>query len=366
MSNRRLESVARTAKAAATKSGCERKFALRIIIRRTALRLAVLAAILAIFCLWAYFTMLKMPGKTYTGRLPPLTSAQLSLRGELLRDVETLAGRIGQRNIWHYRNLTAAADFLETSLADAGYKVHRQNYLVEGKTCCNIEVEITGTKHPQQIVIIGAHYDSVLGSPGANDNASAVAAALALARRFAGKKIDKTLRFVFFVNEEPPFFQAGQMGSMFYAKNCREKNENIIAMLSLETIGYYTDKPKSQKYPPPFSLFYPSTGNFIGFVSNLYNRKLLHKTIASFRKNCKFPSVGGAIPEIIPGINWSDHQSFWRQGYPAIMVTDTAPFRYPYYHSLEDTPEKLSYDHLARVVSGLDLVITELVTKNNK
>jgi Zn-dependent M28 family amino/carboxypeptidase len=348
------------AKAAAAKSGCERIFAIRIITRRAALRIATLAAILAIFCLWAYFTMLKMPGKTYIGRIPPLTSAQLSLKDELLRDVETLAGRIGQRNIWNHRNLTAATSFLETSLADTGYKVHRQNYLVEGKTCCNIEVEITGTKHPQQIVIIGAHYDSVLGSPGANDNASAVAATLALARRFVGKKIDKTLRFVLFANEEPPFFQTSQMGSMLYAKSCREKNENIIAMLSLETIGYYTDKTKSQKYPPPFSLFYPSTGNFIGFISNLANRKLLHKTIASFRKNCKFPSEGGAIPSIVPGISWSDHWSFWKAGYPAIMVTDTAPFRYPYYHSPEDTPDKIDYDSLAIVTSGLQLVIFDL------
>jgi len=282
------------------------------------------------------------------------------LRDELLRDVETLAGRIGQRNIWNYRNLTAAVDFLETSLAEAGCKVRRQNYLVEGKTCCNIEVEVTGTKQPSQIVIIGAHYDSDFGSPGADDNASAVAATLALARRFAAQKIDKTLRFVFFTNEEMPFFQTGRMGSMFYAKNCREKNENIIAMLSLESIGYYSNQPKSQKYPSPFSLFYPSTGNFIAFVSNLSNRKLLHKAIPSFRKNCKFPSQGGAIPEFIPGISWSDHASFWHYNYPAIMVTDTAPFRYPYYHSPEDTPDKIDYDSLAIVTTGLQSVIADL------
>jgi len=364
VSNQKQEPVARTAKAAALNSGCKRTFALRIITRGAALRLTVLAAVLAIFYLWAYLTMLKMPGKSYTGKLPPLTDEQVSLRAELHRDVETLAGQIGQRNIWNYNNLTAAADFLQTSLAEAGYKPQRQNYLVEDKTCSNIEVEITGTKHPSQVVIIGAHYDSVLGSPGANDNASAVAATLALARRFAGQKTDKTLRFVFFVNEEPPFFQTAQMGSMLYAKKCKEKNENITDMLSLETIGYYTNKPKTQKYPPPFSLFYPSTGNFIGFVSNLSSRKLLHKTIASFRKNCKFPSVGGAIPEIIPGINWSDHQSFWRHGYPAIMLTDTAPFRYPYYHSAEDTPDKLCYEHLARVTSGLYTVIADLANLN--
>ena len=343
------------------KSGCERTFAIKIITRGACLRLAALAAVLAISFLWAYFTMIKMPGKSYTGPLPPLTDAQVSLRIELLRDVGKLAIQIGERNIWHYKNLTAAAAFLETSLAEAGYKVNRQNYQVEDKTCCNIEVELTGTKQPDQIIIVGAHYDTVYGSPGANDNASAVAATLALARRFAGKKTARTLRFVFFVNEEPPFFLTGQMGSMAYAKSCREKNENIIAMLSLETIGYYTDQPNSQKYPPPFSFFYPSTGNFIGFVSNLSSRKLLHKAIASFRKNCKFPSQGGAIPEFVSGINWSDHQSFWRHGYPAIMLTDTAPFRYPYYHDPDDTHDKICYDELARVTTGLESVITDLL-----
>jgi Zn-dependent M28 family amino/carboxypeptidase len=306
--------------------------------------------------------MLKMPGKSYTGELPPLTPAQASLRTELLRDVGRLAIQIGQRNIWNHQKLTAAADFLETSLAEAGYKVHRQNYQVQDKTCTNLEVEITGTKHPEQIVIIGAHYDSVLGSPGANDNASAVAATLALARRFADKKTARTLRFVFFANEEPPFFLTDQMGSFVYAKSCREKKENIVAMLSLETIGYYTNLPNSQQYPFPLSLFYPSTGDFLGFVSNLSSRKLLHKVIASFRKNCKFPSVGGAYPEFITGINWSDHSSFWHYNYPAIMLTDTAIFRYPHYHSPEDTHDKICYDELARVTSGLQTVIRDLAT----
>jgi hypothetical protein len=345
-----------------SKSKPKRTFAIKIITRAAIIRLAILAAALAVFCLWGYFTMLKMPGKSYTGPLPPLTSAQISLRDELRRDVETLAGQIGQRNIWNHKNLTAAADFLETSLAEAGYKVRRQNYLVENLICCNLEAEITAAEQPEQIVIIGAHYDTVYGSPGANDNGSAVAATLALARHFADKKTDRTLRFVFFANEEPPFFQTGQMGSMAYAKSCREKEENIIAMISLETIGYYTDKPNSQKYPFPLSLFYPSTGNFIGFVSNTSSRKLLHTAIASFRKNCKFPSQGGSLPEIVPGINWSDHASFWHYNYPAIMLTDTAIFRYPHYHCPQDTHDKICYDELARVTTGLQDVIRHLAT----
>lgn len=301
-----------------------------------------------------------MPGKSYTGELPPLTSAQALLRDELVRDVEKLAGQIGERNIWHYPNLTAAADFLETSLAEAGYEVRRQNFQAQGKTCCNIEVQIKGSTHPDQIVVIGAHYDSVLGSPGANDNASAVAATLALARRFAAKKTARTLRFVLFTNEEPPFYQTGQMGSLFYAKSCRQNGDRIIAMFSLETIGYYTDQPNSQTYPFPFNLVYPSTGNFLGFISDLSSRKLLYKAIASFRRNCRFPSEGGAIPAFVPGITWSDHASFWQQGYPAIMVTDTAPYRYPYYHTEDDTLDKIDFRSLAIVTTGLQSVITDI------
>ena len=304
--------------------------------------------------------MTRMPGRSYAGALPPLTDAQVLLRDELIRDVEKLADEIGERNIWQYKNLTSAAEFIRSSLVDSGYEVRLQNYQVEGKTCSNIEAEIVGTKQPDEIVVVGAHYDSVYGSAGANDNGSAVAAALALARRFAGKNTARTLRFVLFVNEEPPFFQTDRMGSMVYAKSCREKNENIVAMLSLETIGYYSNKPKSQKYPFPFGLVYPTTGDFIGFVSDLSSRKTLHKVVASFRKNCKFPSQAGSAPRIIPGVGWSDHWSFWKHGYPAVMVTDTAPFRYPYYHSPEDTPDKIDYDSLARVVFGLHHVIADL------
>jgi len=313
--------------------------------------------------------MIKMPGKTYGGPLPALTAAQASMREELVRDVGKLASEIGERNIWRYQNLVAAAHFIETSLAEAGppdgrqagYRISWQDFSVQDKICCNIEGQIVGARHPEQIVIIGAHYDSVFDSPGADDNGSGVAAILALARRFAGEKPARTLRFVLFANEEPPFFQTNEMGSLVYAKSCRAKGDNIIAMLCLESIGYYCEQPNSQKYPFPFSLMYPSTGSFIGFVSNLSSRKILRKVVTSFRENCKFPSQAGAVPEIVPGINWSDHWSFWRQGYPAIMITDTAPFRYPYYHTPEDTADRIDYDRLSRVVCGLGAVIAELV-----
>jgi len=333
---------------------------MKIVTKGAIIRIAVLATILVIFLAWADLVMIRIPGESYSGQLPPLTDGQRRLQDELAEGVRKLAGEIGERNIWQYKKLAAAADFIGTSLTGAGYKPVRQNYTVENQTCCNIEAELKGARNPEQIIVVGAHYDSVYGSPGANDNGSGVAAVLAIAKYFADKKAAKTLRFVLFVNEEPPFFQNGQMGSMIYAKDCKSKNENIIAMMSLETIGYYSSRPNSQKYPFPFSLIYPSTGNFIGFVSNLSSRQLLHTVVDLFRKNCKFPSQAGAVPEIIPGIGWSDHWSFWRQGYQAIMVTDTAPFRYPYYHQPDDTPEKIDYEGFARVVSGIQTVLGEM------
>jgi len=150
------------------------------------------------------------------------------------------------------------------------------------------------------------------------------------------------------------------MGSVRYARRSRERGENIVAMLSLETIGYYSDTPGSQHYPFPLSLFYPSTGNFLAFVSNLKSRSLLHDAIATFRRHARFPSDGVAAPAAIPGVDWSDHGSFWAAGYPALMVNDTAPYRYPHYHRESDTPDKVDYERLARVVTGLAVVVRTL------
>lgn len=228
---------------------------------------------------------------------------------------------------------------------------------------CLCEVEIPGSSATEEIVILGAHYDSAIGSPGANDNASAVAALLEIARLFSTQQCRRTLRFVFFTNEESPLFQTADMGSLVYARRSRKLNEKIVAMLCLETIGYYSNEKGSQKYPFPFNYFYPDTGNFLAFVGNLASRKLVHQAIASFRRHASFPSEGAAAPEWIVGISWSDQWSFWQENYPAIMLTDTAPFRYPAYHTEMDTPEKVDYTCLARVVQGLFGVTLELAGK---
>lgn len=308
--------------------------------------------------------MIRMPNDSFRGSLPPLTDEQRRLEDDLRASVQQLAGTIGERNLFHYKQLVAAADYVHTTLAGFGYEVRRQNYLVAGQTCANLEAEVRGTDKPEDILVIGAHYDSVQGSPGANDNATGVAALLALARAFANTQPSCTVRFVAFTNEEPPFFQSRHMGSRVYAQRCHAQGEKIMLMLSLETIGYYSEKPGSQSYPFPLSFFYPSTGNFIAFVSKMEYASWVRQLLTAFRRQAQFPSEGGAVWEWIPGVAWSDHWSFWKEGYPAVMVTDTAPNRYPHYHMATDTPDKIDYARMARVVSGLQRVIMEVAGRS--
>ncbi len=317
----------------------------------------VLIAVAAVLALLWWFGI-RMPGKNIS-KAAPLSPDEVTLREELRADVQKLAGEIGERNMRHYPQLNAAADFIENSFSRAGLHPRRDSYDLHGQACHNIEAEIPGT-HPE-IILIGAHYDSVFGSPGANDNGSGVAATLALARRFAGRKPEHTLRFVAFANEEPPYFLSGEMGSLVYAGRCKARGDKISAMISLETIGYFSDAPHSQTYPSRvLGAFYPKFGNFIGFVANVHSRVLLRRVIALFRRHAKIPSEGAALPSFVPGVSWSDQWSFWRNGYPGIMITDTAPFRYPYYHSANDTPDKLDYERFTLVVSGMEKVIEDL------
>ena len=152
------------------------------------------------------------------------------------------------------------------------------------------------------------------------------------------------------------------MGSFVYARRCKARGDQISAMISLETIGYFSDAPHSQTYPSlGLGAFYPTTGNFIGFVGNVRSRSLLRQAISLFRQQRKLPSEGAALPSFIPGVGWSDQWAFWQHGYPGVMITDTAPFRYPHYHAATDTPDKLDYDRFALVVSGVERIIEELV-----
>ena len=285
-------------------------------------------------------------------------------REALRAHVETLAGAIGERNIFQPRALSDAASFITGEWRRQGYEVTPQTYECRGLPCANLEVTRRGARMPEEIILVGAHYDSVSGSPGADDNASGAAALLELSRLFADAAPARTVRFVAFVNEEPPLYLTDAMGSHVYAAAARRRSDDIRLMIALETIGYHRDEPGSQHYPPLFGLFYPDRGNFIAFVSNLRSRRLLRRTVELFRAHSGFPAEYLATPALVPGVSWSDHRSFWKQAYRALMVTDTAFYRYPHYHSPEDTPDKLNYDALARVADGLGKAVATLAAED--
>ncbi len=310
----------------------------------------------------ALFTyMITMPGNSYVGELPALDEAGQDTAKRFATHVAVLCRNPAGRNFIEKQGLESARKYIAEQFQASGYQVEFQEYQLSGDVVANIEVTHTGTTHPDEIIIVGAHYDAVFGAPGANDNGSGVAAMLELADRFKDKNFPRTVRFVAFVNEEPPNFMTGDMGSYVYAKRAAKEKDNIIAMFALETIGYFRDETGSQHYPPFFNLFYPNKGNFIAFVGNLGSRKFVTKSIRLFREHAAFPSEGLAAPAIIPGVSWSDHWSFWKHGYPAIMITDTAPYRYPYYHSPEDTPDKVDYEKMVLVVKGLEKMIEEFL-----
>jgi Zn-dependent M28 family amino/carboxypeptidase len=301
-----------------------------------------------------------MPGRSHQGALPPSTVDETAVAGELHRHVQTLAGDIGERHVGRPAALRAAAAYIEAQLRSYGYAVAAQPFAAREVTVSNLEAELRGTRDPGRVLIVGAHYDSAPGTPGANDNGSGVAATLVLARRLAGQPQGATIRFVFWVNEEPPFFQTDLMGSVVYARRSRERQERIVGVLSLETLGYYTDTPGSQHYPSAIRGNYPDRGNFVTFVSDRGSRAVLEAAVAAFRNTTAFPAEGLAAPASVDGVGWSDQWAFWQEGYPGVMVTDTAPFRYRHYHRRTDTPTEVVYDRLARVVSGLERTVREL------
>ena len=309
----------------------------------------------------AGFLMSRMPGNSFSGPLPELTAAERVLTENLNRHINTLAVQIGERNVMKYENLQRSAKYIEEQFLANGFHVKSVPYEISGKQFRNIEAEILGHGESSEVIIFGAHYDSLTGTVGANDNASGVAALLELARMCISQKYQKTIRFVAFVNEEPPYFKTPQMGSLVYAQQARERGENIIGMISLETVGYYTDEQSSQKFPLPLLRhFYPQQGNFVAFVGSYKHAALLKKSLGAYREKAVLPSEGLMAPEWLLGVDWSDHWSFWKAGYPALMVTDTALFRYPYYHTVHDTPEKINYPALSRLTAGLKPVVKAL------
>lgn len=286
-------------------------------------------------------------------------TANIQLAGTLRGHVQKLADEIGDRSIFKYKQLNQAADYITEQLQFYGYHVKFQHYAVFGKTVKNIIATKIGQRFPNKIIIIGAHYDTC-GNPGADDNASAIAGLLELAKSLASVPTACTIEFVAFVNEEPPFFKTKNMGSFIYAKAAKASGKNIAAVLILEMIGYFDNKPNSQSYPFLFGPFYPNKGNYIGVISNFKSRRLAKDIVKIFKKQSQFPIERVSTLAFIPGVDFSDHWSFWKLNYPAVMITDTGFYRNPNYHKMTDTYKTLDYTSMAEVIKGLKEVVIDL------
>lgn len=276
------------------------------------------------------------------------------IEANLKSHVVFLSETIGNRNYLDTEKLNKAADYIEEKFRSYKCNVKRQPFKAEDKTYYNIEAEVKGTSDKDKIIVIGAHYDTIAGTPGADDNASGVAGILELARLASEKPLPYTIRLVAFALEEPPFFRTRNMGSYVYAESLKKEGLEIEGMVSLEMIGYFCDKDGCQYYPLPFfRWFYPKKGNFLSFVGDIGSRKFTQKIKKAFQKSSSLPVESLNTIPLVPGVDLSDHLSFWRFGYNAFMITDTAFYRNPHYHARSDTAEKLDYKKMAEFIKGL-------------
>ena len=312
-----------------------------------------------------YMFVFHMPGQSYRERPPTMTAGIERVRTRLEHHVQVLSRDIGERNYWNPANMRAAADYIEGEFRTAGYEPRRQAIVTARQVFHNIEVRIPGKDRSEDVLVIGAHYDTVRGTPGADDNASGAAVLLELARLLRGAQLDRSVHLVGFANEEDPFYGTDAMGSLNYARRARVSGEHIVGMISLEMLGYYTGDARTQRYPPLLGYFYPDQGDFIAFVGNLRSRHLVYETIGYFREYATVPSEGLAAPELLEDIMRSDHWAFWQTGYPALMVTDTANFRNPNYHQPSDTWETLDYAAMARVTDALSAAIRAMANRGS-
>jgi len=317
--------------------------------------LLLLAILFFAFLFFSYWYMMKCEGNWRGEPLEKKMKMELiEIKKSMESDIEYLQN-LGPRNSENdtsYKQLRQCEEWIKQRWESQGYVVKKHTFSIGEKEYSNLEIEIKGRTLPSEIIIISAQYDTLPDSPGANNNGSGMAILFQLSRLLKKHTPSRTLRLLNFVNEEDPFFGTEMMGSFQYAKSCRERGEDILVMLSLDALGVYKEEPGSQKLPYPFSLFYPDRGNFLAFIGNLQSRKYMVEVSKGFKKGSSFPIEVGVAPEWAKGAAWSDHSSFWKFGYPGIMVTDTGGFRSSYHTTKEDTMEKLNFEAMSRIVIG--------------
>lgn len=296
---------------------------------------------------------------------PSLTEHETEVREVLRGHVQKLAGDIGIRHDSQPESLDAAVNYLLEVWRELDQVVKIESYPTEAWDAKNLVVEWPGKTQPKKIVVVGAHFDTVRSTPGADDNASAVAMMLLVCETLRNQIFDYTLRFAAFANEEPPHFIGPTMGSRVYAEACKSRGDDIHAMVCLEMVGYYDTAEGSQELPKEFaSIQAPggkTRGDFIAFVGSTPPLERLAEFTQAFNATVDFPAI--PVPDKNQELWVSDHGPFWDQGYPALMVTDTSWFRNPNYHQMTDLPDTLDYDRMARVAVGVTEGVANLARR---
>lgn len=250
--------------------------------------------------------------------------------------------------------MEATASYIEDQMRSFGFEVQSERYEAGGVPVRNLVAQCSA--HASSTVILGAHYDTVPTTPGADDNASAVAVLLETMRSLASTKTRHAMRFVAFACEEPPYFWTQEMGSQVHARGCRERGDRIAGMVCLEMLGYFAPE-QDQLYPDAVPrlarTLLPSKSNFLVSVGSLQSLALIWRFRCGFKKATQLKLLSVGLPQVIPEIGLSDHRSFWQEGFPALMLTDTSYFRNPHYHKPSDTPDTLDYDSLTEVALGV-------------
>jgi len=269
---------------------------------------------------------------------------------QLENDVEELAGKIGARSTKHYENLQKASQYLQDRITQIGYEPQLQTYDVKEHEVSNVYAVKPSASGKKDVIVIGAHYDTQYSNPGADDNASGVAVLLALMESLKETALNTNIHFVCFVNEELPHSHSPDMGAWRYAKFIAEQNVPVTGMISLESVGYFDSKKGSQRYPFKFlALMYPDAGDFIAVVGNLNSARLVGSITDAFQSGSPLKTEGAVLPQFIRDIGRSDHAPFWKRGFQAVMVTDTANFRNHNYHQPTDHPHTLDYKNVPSI-----------------
>jgi len=323
--------------------------------------IVLILILLAVFFIYSVLKIRSTPSVSMTRP----DSLHIGDIHQLYTHVEHLSVKIGSRSVYEYEKIEDTKRYIVSCLEGFGYVPTFQNYDYGGKIYSNVIVSLRGVKYPDETVIIGAHYDSVYGTPGADDNASAVAVLLEMCRDLKSFSPGRTLKLIFFFLEEPPVFRTEHMGSYVYAKEAKARNENIKSMMCLEMVGYFSEQKGGQTYPLPLmNMMYPTTPNFIAVVGNLSSRNLVNNVKNSLKNASGIPVETLTTVSVVPGVDFSDHRSFWKMGYPAVMITDTAFYRNPNYHTESDAIDTLDFHTMSNLLQGLLQAAKDLTDEN--